>query len=92
MEGAGDESGEKEESSEGEGEGEEEGEEAELVPTELNPQRCGSFLHVEPDKLKVEYTGDGKHENDVGAIQANHPAPTRCPAPSAPSVALPLSS
>ena len=27
------------------------------------------------NKLTVKYTGDGQHQNDVGAIQGNRPVP-----------------
>jgi hypothetical protein len=34
-------------------------------------------LVISTDKLSARYTGDGQHGNDVGAIQANYPAPVR---------------
>eukprot|EP00877_Chromochloris_zofingiensis_P000059 jgi/Chrzof1/10053/Cz04g25140.t1 len=46
------------------------------VPTELNTSNHGPSLEIGKDKLTVRYTGDGRHPNDVGAIQANLPLPT----------------
>lgn len=46
-------------------------------PTHLNTNTCSLYLVVSTDKLTVRYTGEGLHGNDVGAIQANRPAPCR---------------
>ncbi|CAI5942359.1 unnamed protein product [Closterium sp. NIES-65] len=46
-------------------------------PTELNPSKCGQRLLLSKDKLSVTYTGNGTHNNDVGAIQANRAAPSQ---------------
>ena len=54
---------------------EEEGDDAEEEPTQLNTSTCSLYLVVSTDKLTARYTGDGRHGNDVGAIQANRPAP-----------------
>jgi hypothetical protein len=43
--------------------------EAEPWPSELNTLDFGKFLQVSTDKRTVRYTGDGMHNNDVGAIQ-----------------------
>ena len=32
-------------------------------------------MQVYKDKLTVKYTGDGRHDNDVGSIQANRKVP-----------------
>ncbi|CAA7057842.1 unnamed protein product [Microthlaspi erraticum] len=51
-------------------------EEDEESPTELNTiNSSGAFVIVSPDKLSVKYTGAGQHSHDVGAVQANKPAP-----------------
>ena len=34
-------------------------------------------VQVEKDKLTVRYTGQGAHNNDVGAIQGNRPVPRK---------------
>ncbi|KAJ7522175.1 hypothetical protein O6H91_19G086200 [Diphasiastrum complanatum] len=52
-------------------------EEEEASPTHLNTSTCGHFLVVSTDKLSARYTGEGRHGNDVGAIQGNRPAPSR---------------
>ncbi|KAH6558371.1 hypothetical protein KP509_1Z067400 [Ceratopteris richardii] len=52
-------------------------EEEEEAPTHINTKRSLQFLVVSVDKLSAKYTGDGKHANDVGAIQGNRPAPVR---------------
>ncbi|XP_073396003.1 ran-binding protein M homolog [Physcomitrium patens] len=52
-------------------------EEVEEEPTHLNTSTCSLYLVVSTDKLTAKYTGDGRHGNDVGAIQANRPAPCR---------------
>ena len=49
----------------------------EASPSELNTKNCGQFIEVSKDKLSVKYIGTGTHTNDVGAIQANRPAPTQ---------------
>lgn len=36
-----------------------------------------SAVQVEKDKLTVKYTGQGQHNNDVGAIQGNRPVPRK---------------
>eukprot|EP00898_Chlorokybus_atmophyticus_P007569 jgi/Chlat1/7813/Chrsp66S07270 len=49
-------------------------------PTELNTLNFGKFLEVDKDKLSCRYRGPdipNHHGNDVGAIQANRPVPTR---------------
>ncbi|KAK9796681.1 hypothetical protein WJX73_008447 [Symbiochloris irregularis] len=51
---------------------------AEAVSTEFNTSRFGTFLEVSKDKRSVRYTGNGAHDNDVGAIQGNLPVPSRC--------------
>ena len=45
-------------------------------PTELNTKKYGNFLKVSPSKRVVTYVGRGRHNNDVGAIQSDHPVPT----------------
>lgn len=50
-------------------------EEGEEEPTYLNTSTCGHFLVISTDKLTARYTGEGRHGNDVGAIQGNRPAP-----------------
>ncbi len=45
---------------------------------ELNLFNHGHNLEISKDKLMVRYTGDARHANDVGAIQANTPVPTQC--------------
>ncbi len=37
----------------------------------------GATVQVDKDKLTVRYTGQGAHNNDVGAIQGDQPAPRR---------------
>ncbi|OWM85090.1 ran-binding protein M homolog [Punica granatum] len=50
--------------------------EAEEAPTELNTiNSSGGFLVVSTDKLSVKYTSVNLHGHDVGAVQANRPAP-----------------
>ncbi|PIA40683.1 hypothetical protein AQUCO_02400028v1 [Aquilegia coerulea] len=57
----------------------EEEEEQEQVPTHLNTiNSSGGFLIVSPDKLSVQYTNVHLHGHDVGVVQANCPAPTKC--------------
>ncbi|XP_057974667.1 ran-binding protein M homolog [Malania oleifera] len=52
--------------------------EEEASPTELNTINCsGGFLVVSTDKLSVQYTGVNMHGYDVGAVQANRPAPVK---------------
>nr|XP_010911815.1 ran-binding protein M homolog isoform X1 [Elaeis guineensis]XP_010911816.1 ran-binding protein M homolog isoform X1 [Elaeis guineensis] len=47
-------------------------------PSHLNTfNSSGMFHNVSPDKLSVRYVGCGQHGYDVGAVQANCPAPTR---------------
>lgn len=46
-------------------------------PTHLNTNTCSLYLVVSTDKLTARYNGDSRHDNDVGAIQANRPAPCR---------------
>ncbi|KAG2484878.1 hypothetical protein HYH03_016362 [Edaphochlamys debaryana] len=46
-------------------------------PSELNSARQGHGLELK-DKLTVRYASDGRHNNDVGAIQANHSVPSNC--------------
>ncbi|KAG0575397.1 hypothetical protein KC19_5G001400 [Ceratodon purpureus] len=55
----------------------EEEEDVEEEPTHLNTNTSSLYLVVSTDKLTARYTGDGRHGNDVGAIQANRPAPCR---------------
>ena len=50
--------------------------ESHRLPTELNTKRYGSFLKVSPTKRVVTYVGTGRHNNDVGSIQADRPVPT----------------
>ncbi|KAL3698051.1 hypothetical protein R1sor_012127 [Riccia sorocarpa] len=47
----------------------------EEYPTHLNTTTCGHFLVISTDKLSARYAGEGRHGHDVGAIQANRPAP-----------------
>ena len=47
----------------------------EAGPTELNTSVQGHGLEVGVGKLTVHYRGEGRHGADVGAIQANRPAP-----------------
>ncbi|XP_076897367.1 ran-binding protein M homolog [Bidens hawaiensis] len=48
----------------------------EPVPTELDTvNSSGGFSIVLPDKLSVHYPGVSLHDYDVGAVQANCPAP-----------------
>lgn len=54
-------------------------EEEEESPTELNTiNSSGGFLVVSTDKLSVQYTNVNLHGHDVGVIQSNRPAPTKC--------------
>ena len=46
------------------------------APAELNTKSYGNFIKVSPSKRIVTYVGTGRHSNDVGAIQADHPVPT----------------
>jgi hypothetical protein len=46
--------------------------------TTLNTSNHGHNLDISSDKLVVRYTGDARHSNDVGAIQAATPVPTDC--------------
>ena len=46
------------------------------LPTELNTKSYGNFIKVSPSKRIVTYVGTGRHSNDVGAIQSDHPVPT----------------
>ncbi|CAI0433828.1 unnamed protein product [Linum tenue] len=58
--------------------------EEEELPTELNATVDGSaesFLVVSPDKLSVKYAAESYHSYDVGAVQANRPAPASRLAP-----------
>ncbi|XP_044475760.1 ran-binding protein M homolog isoform X1 [Mangifera indica] len=53
-------------------------EEDEEAPTELNTiNSSGAFLVVSPDKLSIKYASVNLHDHDVGAIQANKPAPVK---------------
>eukprot|EP00252_Welwitschia_mirabilis_P004656 TRINITY_DN14955_c0_g1_i1.p1 TRINITY_DN14955_c0_g1~~TRINITY_DN14955_c0_g1_i1.p1 ORF type:complete len:458 (-),score=92.78 TRINITY_DN14955_c0_g1_i1:28-1401(-) len=52
-------------------------EEDEEVPTHLNTTSTSQFLNLSKDKLSVTYIGNALHGNDVGAIQANCPAPVK---------------
>eukprot|EP00198_Chlamydomonas_reinhardtii_P005705 XP_001695041.1 predicted protein [Chlamydomonas reinhardtii] len=49
----------------------------EPLPSALNSARQGHGLELK-DKLTVRYAGDARHNNDVGAIQANHPVSVNC--------------
>ena len=52
--------------------------EGEEEPSHLNTvNSSGGFNAVSVDKLSVQYVGSQHHEHDVGAVQANRPAPTR---------------
>ncbi|CAL1363622.1 unnamed protein product [Linum trigynum] len=52
--------------------------EREDVPTELNTiNSSGGFVVVSTDKLSVKYTNVNLHGHDVGAVQANKPAPVK---------------
>lgn len=52
--------------------------EEEEAPTELNTiNSSGGFLVVSTDKLSVKYTSVNLHGHDVGAVQANKPAPVK---------------
>lgn len=47
-------------------------------PSHLNTlNSSGMFHNVSPDKMSVRYVGSGHHGHDVGAVQANWPAPIR---------------
>ncbi|KDP42396.1 hypothetical protein JCGZ_02453 [Jatropha curcas] len=47
-------------------------------PTELNTiNSSGGFLLMSTDKLSVKYTSVNLHGHDVGAVQANRPAPVK---------------
>ncbi|WCJ44245.1 SPla/RYanodine receptor (SPRY) domain-containing protein [Euphorbia peplus] len=47
-------------------------------PTELNTiNSSGGFLLMSTDKLTVKYTSVNLHGHDVGAVQANKPAPVK---------------
>ncbi|XP_059631945.1 ran-binding protein M homolog [Cornus florida] len=53
-------------------------EEEEEVPTELDTvNSSGGFAVVLPDRLTVQYSSVNLHEHDVGAVQANRPAPVK---------------
>ncbi|CAN0928177.1 Ran-binding protein M homolog [Linum grandiflorum] len=48
------------------------------APTELNTiNSSGGFVAVSTDKLSVKYTNVNHHGHDVGAVQANKPAPVK---------------
>ncbi len=49
----------------------------ELGPTELCTSSVGHAILIDRDRLTVRYTGDSRHSNDVGAVQANRPVPKR---------------
>lgn len=49
---------------------------AEPEPWMLNASQHGPGLEVGPGQLDARYLGDGRHANDVGAVQAARPAPT----------------
>lgn len=52
--------------------------EAEEVPSHLNTFNSSGMFHmVSTDKMSVQYVGNPQHGYDVGAVQANCPAPTR---------------
>ncbi|XP_050207950.1 ran-binding protein M homolog [Mercurialis annua] len=52
--------------------------EREEEPTELNTiNSSGGFLVISTDKLSVKYTNVNLHGHDVGAVQANKPAPVK---------------
>ena len=55
----------------------EQAEEEEEMPTHINTTKSLQSLLISTDKLLARYTGDGKHGNDVGVVQGNHPAPVR---------------
>ncbi|XP_002521831.2 ran-binding protein M homolog [Ricinus communis] len=47
-------------------------------PTELNTiNSSGGFIVISTDKLSVKYTSVNLHGHDVGAVQANKPAPVK---------------
>lgn len=46
-------------------------------PYELNTAATGHGVEIGRDKLSVRYHADGRHSNDVGAVQANLPVPTK---------------
>jgi len=48
----------------------------EAEPTQINTQTKPHFVEVHKDKLTVSYVGKGNH-TDFGAVQSNHPAPSR---------------
>ncbi|XP_057829308.1 ran-binding protein M homolog isoform X1 [Cryptomeria japonica] len=52
-------------------------EEDELVPTRFNTNPSSPCLVISPDKLSAQYSGEGKHGHDVGAAQADCPAPVK---------------
>jgi hypothetical protein len=49
----------------------------ELLPTELNPGAVGHAVEVGRDRLTARYNGEGRHNADVGCVQANRPVPVR---------------
>lgn len=50
----------------------------EEVPSHLNTFNSSGMFHmVSTDKMSVQYVGSPQHGYDVGAVQANCPAPTR---------------
>ncbi|CAL1409946.1 unnamed protein product [Linum trigynum] len=52
--------------------------EREDAPTELNTiNSSGGFVVVSTDKLSLKYTNVNLHGHDVGAVQANKPAPVK---------------
>ena len=45
------------------------------LPSELNAGSQGYGLEVQRDKLTFTYKAEARHSSDVGAIQADRPAP-----------------
>lgn len=51
---------------------------SEPVPSHLNTINSSGLFHiVSTDKMSVQYVGCQQHGHDVGAVQADCPAPTR---------------
>ena len=49
----------------------------EPLPSELSPSSYMHGLDLSKDRLTIRYVGEGRHGNDVGAIQADRPVPSR---------------
>lgn len=49
----------------------------EPAPSELNTIQTGHSVEISKEKLVARYTGEGRHNNDVGGVQANRPVPSK---------------